>query len=88
LRGNLQVIVKRHPIGFLSIGQVFGEIAAIFHKKRNASVISMSENTLVLSFQLKHDVVDKMPYATAILYKNLAEQINLKLEQQNKLLSQ
>lgn len=87
LKGSCQVVINKHPIGLLGTGQVFGEVAAVFGTMRNASVVSISDNTLVLSCTLKDNAIVSLPYATAILYRNLAKQINQKLEIQNRMLS-
>ena len=84
LSGDTHIILDRKIIANVTPGQIIGEIAAIFDKPRNATVICSSKDALLLSFKLNKTMIDEVPKASAYLYKNLAEQINIKLELQNK----
>jgi CRP-like cAMP-binding protein len=83
LSGECQVFVKNKKVGILQAGKTFGETAAIFHKKRNASVVCASENAMLLSFSIDHNNMEFCAPALATIYKNLASQINAKLEEMN-----
>lgn len=83
LSGECHVFAENKKVGVIPAGNTFGESAAIFHTKRNASVVCSSQETTVLSFSVNHDNIDFCAPALAKLYKNLARQINTKLEQMN-----
>lgn len=84
LSGECQVFVKNKKVGELHAGETFGESAAIFNTKRNAQVVCSKDVTVVLSFCINHDNMDFCAEALATLYKNLAYQIHIKLEDMNK----
>lgn len=83
LSGECQVFVQGKKVGVLTTGTTFGETAAIFNTKRNATVVCSSQTATVLSFCIDHDNLDFCAAALATLYKNLASQLNTKLEQMN-----
>ena len=87
LSGDCQVFVKNHKVGELTKGQSLGETAAIFNTPRNATVACSSENATILSFSIDHDNMQFCGAALAQMYKNLAFEINSKLEDMNKTLS-
>lgn len=81
--GECQVFSNNNKIGTLKPGIVFGETGAIFKTKRNASVVCASENATLLSFCIDEDNMEFCAPALATLYRNLAFQINYKLEKLN-----
>ncbi len=81
--GECQVFHNNKKVGILHAGEVFGETAAIFKTKRNASVICSSEKATLLSFCIDENNMEFCSTALAILYKNLASEINAKLEEIN-----
>lgn len=83
ISGECHVFLKKKKIGVLHSGSTFGESAAIFSTKRNASVICSDKKTTVLSFAIKHENMEFCAPALLTLYKNLALQINTKLEEMN-----
>ena len=83
LSGECQVFVKNKKVGKLKAGETFGESAAIFNTKRNARVVCSKNSTVLLSFCIDHDNMDFCAPALATMYKNLAYQINTKLEDMN-----
>lgn len=83
LQGNCQVFSSGQKVATLGAGTVFGESAAIFKTKRNASVVCSSEEATLLSFSIDEDNVEFCAQALLTLYKNLASQINAKLESSN-----
>ena len=83
LSGECQVFVKNKKVGRLKSGETFGESAAIFNTKRNARVVCSKNSTVLLSFCIDHDNMDFCAEALATMYKNLAYQINIKLEDMN-----
>jgi len=87
LSGECQAFVKKKKVGVLQKGKAFGESAAIFNTKRNASVVcSSKEGATLLSFSIDHENMDFCAEALAKIYKNLAYQINVKLESMNQAL--
>jgi len=78
--GECQVFYKTTRIGTLKPGEVFGEAGAIFGTKRGATVICASEKTTLLSFKIDEENIDFCAPALATLYKNLAFEINTKLD--------
>ena len=83
LSGECHIFSHNKKVGVLKAGATFGETAAIFNTKRNASVICASKEMTVLSFAIKHDAIEFCAHSMALLYKNLAAQINTKLELMN-----
>jgi len=81
--GECHVFVNKKKVGELKAGKTFGETAAIFKKKRNATVACASKDVTVLSFVINHENMEFSAAALATLYKNLAYQINSKLETMN-----
>lgn len=82
--GGCHVFLDNHKIGELNSGDSFGESGAIFSEKRNATVICSKENSSFLSFKIDQENLDFCSHALAILYKNLAFEINTKLIDLNK----
>ncbi len=87
LSGECQVFVHKKKVGEIKTGHTFGEAAAIFQTKRNATVVCSSKEVTLLSFSIDHNNMEFCAPALATLYKNLALQINDKLEEMNKRLT-
>jgi len=68
----------------LHAGDTFGEIGVIFREKRNADIICSSDEAIMLKFKLDQENLDFNAQALAKMYKNLANQIKIKLEELNK----
>lgn len=81
--GECQVFHDKKKVGTLRPGEIFGESGVIFKTKRNASVICASENATLLSFCIDDENMEFCSLALAKLYKNLAFEINAKLEDIN-----
>jgi CRP-like cAMP-binding protein len=82
--GECQVFKDKHKIGEIKPGSSFGESGAIFGHKRNATVLCASKTATLLSFKIDQDNFDFSAAALAILYKNLAAEIDAKLDKLNK----
>lgn len=82
--GGCHVFLDGHKIGELHPGDSFGESGAIFGEKRNATVICSKKSSSFLSFKIDQENLDFCSKALAILYKNLAFEINAKLTDLNK----
>lgn len=83
ISGECQVFHNRNKVGTLQPGVVFGETGVIFNTKRNASVVCATKEATLLSFGIDEDNLEFCAPALATLYKNLAFQINDKLESLN-----
>ena len=81
--GECQVFHDKQKVGTLRPGEIFGESGVIFKTKRNASVVCASENATLLSFCIDEENIEFCAPALATLYKNLAFEINAKLEYVN-----
>jgi len=81
--GECQVFHNKLKVGKLRAGEIFGEAGAIFKTNRNASVICASKEATLLSFCIDENNMEFCSEALAILYKNLASEINAKLEDIN-----
>lgn len=87
INGECQVFLNKHKIGTLKPGATFGESGVIFKTKRNASVVCSSQETTLLSFRIDEENMEFCAEALARMYKNLARQINIKLEEANFIIS-
>jgi len=83
IQGDCQVFSDDKLVATLVPGIIFGESAAIFKTKRNASVICASQDATLLSFCIDEKNVEFCAQALFTLYKNLASEINAKLESSN-----
>jgi CRP-like cAMP-binding protein len=81
--GKCEVLREGNKLGTLRPGEIFGESGAIFHSKRNANVVCASEEVKLLSFKIDENNLEFCSVALATLYKNLAHEINAKLEEIN-----
>ncbi len=81
--GECQVFQNQQKIGELHSGSTFGESGAIFEQKRSATVLCSSETATLLSFKIDKDNLEFSANALAILYRNLAYEINAKLNDLN-----
>jgi len=83
ISGECHIFHDNHTIAHLGKGVVFGESGAIFKTKRNASVVCSSEKMTLLSFNIDDNNMEFCGPALAKLYKNLASEINAKLQEIN-----
>lgn len=83
ISGKCHVFHGDHTIAHLGHGEVFGESGAIFKTKRNASVVCSTEKMTLLSFNIDDNNMEFCGPALATLYKNLASEINAKLQEIN-----
>lgn len=81
--GKCQVFHNRKKVGELRAGEIFGESGVIFKTKRNASVVCASDDAILLSFCIDEENMDFCAPALATLYKNLASEIDAKLQEIN-----
>jgi CRP-like cAMP-binding protein len=83
INGVCKVVHNTIDVGKLRAGEVFGESAAIFGTKRNASIYCDSDEVTLLSFSIDHNNMELCSHALATLYKNLASEIDAKLQEIN-----
>lgn len=83
IQGECQVFNNGKKVAALGPGVVFGESAAIFKTPRNASVVCASREATLLSFSIDEENIEFCAPALVTLYKNLASEINSKLEDIN-----
>ncbi len=83
IQGNCAVFIDNKKVATLVPGVIFGESAAIFKTKRNASIVCSSENAVLISFCIDDTNMEFSAQALITLYKNLAFEINTKLEHTN-----
>jgi len=83
LSGECSVFVNEHKVGLLQARDSFGESSALFHERRNATVVCSSEQATLLCFSIDEENMEFCSKALATLYKNLAYQIKHKLEEVN-----
>ena len=81
--GECQVFYDKKYLTSLHAGEVFGESGVLFHKKRNATVVCSSQKVTLLTFSIDDEPSPFTAQSLAKLYKNLALQINDKLEELN-----
>ena len=84
INGECHVFHNKFKIGELLPGSSFGESGAIFGLQRNASVVCSSKNATLLAFKIDQENLEFSSKALAILYRNLAGEINTKLDELNK----
>lgn len=81
INGECQVFRNSISLATLKPGEIFGTSGAIFSKKRRTSVICSSNEATLLSFCIDENNMEFCSEALAILYKNLATDINHKLDE-------
>ena len=81
--GTFDVFKERKKIATLEKGDTFGEIGAIFNIHRTASVGCSSAEGTILKFKIDQENFDFCAEAIARIYKNLAFEINEKLQKLN-----
>lgn len=81
--GEASVFIKNKKVGSIAPKQAFGEFSVISNQKRNATVIA-SESCIVISFMLCLDIVDGHYSGFVGLYKNICNELIVKLDQANK----
>lgn len=83
ISGECFVYSDNKKVGDLRSGEVFGEGGAIFKTPRSASVVCASKDAVLISFCINENNLEFCASAIATLYKNLAFEINAKLEDVN-----
>ena len=83
LSGKCEIIKEEKKLATLSSGDTFGEIAVVCEIPRISDVKSISDNTVLLAFKIDLDNLDFCAKPLAIFYKNLALEMQKKLQKLN-----
>jgi Cyclic nucleotide-binding domain len=79
--------VEKFEVAKLSAGALFGEMSPITKEERSATIVSVDDNTTLLSFRLADDVTDSTVVAYEKMYRNFTFILADKLKAQNKMLA-
>ena len=83
ISGKCKVLVNDKIVGKIEENQIFGEFSSILKEKRNATVETLEETT-VLRFNFAFELFKKDPYAFTMLYKNIIDELIKKIIFSNK----
>lgn len=87
VKGEVRVIKKiggtNQNLATMREGRIFGEIATILEKPRNATIIANAENTTIFSFNFDKNLAKKFPEDYSIFITNLAEDLCMKVNELN-----
>ena len=83
IEGDAKVIVKNKEVASIRPKQAFGELSVISDQKRNASVVA-NDTCMVISFLFAMDILNKHHSAFADLYKNICNELMVKLDNANR----
>lgn len=83
MEGSAKVVVNSKEVGEISANQAFGEFSAIADDKRNATIIA-TDTCKVLSFVLALEELENQYSGFAGLYKNICNELIMKVDQANK----
>lgn len=83
LKGTCRVTVGNKNVGVLNTKQIFGEFAPLMKEPRTATV-KANEPVTLISFELDLGHFNKDPYSFTHLYKNLTDELIVKIQTANK----
>ena len=83
MNGKIKVLVNKKEVGMINSHQAFGEFSAIANEKRNATLIA-TEPCKVISFILALDKLEDEFSGFAGLYKNICNELIIKVDEANK----
>lgn len=83
LTGKAKVIVNKKEVAAIHSNQAFGEFSAIAGEKRNATILA-TEPCTAISFILAFDKLEKEYSGFAGLYKNICNELIIKVDEANK----
>ncbi len=86
LNGTAVVVVEgKKIVATIESGCMFGEMAFLTNKPRNATILSYKEGTTIISFEVNDAKCNEIySYPFALLYKNIALDLTRKIELANK----
>jgi len=85
LSGKVAVVVgNKKVVSTIDSGSMFGEIAFLTKKPRDATIIAYTDSTAIISFKIDTERFNQMSsYPFAKLYHNISLDLVRKLERQN-----
>ena len=85
LNGMGVVVVEgKKVVATIDSGNMFGEMAFLTKKPRNATILSYKEGTTVISFEINDNKCNEIfSYPFVLLYKNIALDLTRKIELAN-----
>jgi hypothetical protein len=86
LYGTAVVVVEgKKIVATIESPHMFGEMAFLTKKQRNATILAYKEGTTIISFEINDDKCNEIfSYPFALLYKNIALDLTRKIETTNK----
>lgn len=87
ISGSCRVLKDESQVAILDHGHVFGEHAALTHEKRNATIIT-NEDSTILSFKIDFQILDSLFKGYATIYNNIIKELISKINAQNEQLMQ
>ena len=86
LSGECEATIHKSSVGTLKKNQIFGEFAFLLQQPRSATIRATKE-TVIIKFKFDEDLFHKYPFSFSMLYKNITEELILKIINMNKLKS-
>ena len=85
LNGMGVVVVEgKKVVATIDSGNMFGEMAFLTKKPRNATILSYKEGTTIISFEINDNKCNEIfSYPFVLLYKNIALDLTRKIELAN-----
>jgi len=79
------VVDNKKIVATIDSGNMFGEMAFLTDKKRNATILAHKDGTAIISFEINDDKCSEIfSYPFAKLYKNISLDLSSKIEKSNK----
>jgi len=79
------VVDGKKIVATIDSGNMFGEMAFLTKKPRNATILSYKEGTTIISFEINGEKCNEIySYPFALLYQNIALDLTRKIEIANK----
>lgn len=79
------VVDGKKIVAKIDSGNMFGEMAFLTKKPRNATILSYKEGTTIISFEINDEKCNEIySYPFALLYQNIALDLTRKIEISNK----
>ena len=78
--GEVKIIKHNNIIATISHNSIIGEMASLLHQPRSATVISSTNNTTLIKFEIDFNLMQtNLGYYFALIYKNLSIELAKKL---------
>jgi CRP-like cAMP-binding protein len=86
LSGECSAHVNKNSVGTLKKNQIFGEFAFLLQQPRSATIRAISQ-TVIIKFRFDEELFRKYPFSFSMLYKNITEELILKIINMNNIKS-